>query len=150
MNPAETDARFLLQMTTPLWCLLGFVAWTLLLVTAIGVTRGLQVLSGKMQANQFPSGSPHGGDAYWRLNRAHMNCLENLPIFASVVLTASVLQLQSSTLDTLATIVLLARIGQTTAHLSSGSNMAVNVRFTFFLTQIVCIVGFMVVIAGSR
>jgi uncharacterized MAPEG superfamily protein len=136
-------------MTTPLWCLLGFVAWTLLLVTAIGVARGAQVFAGKMQPNQFPSGQQHGGDAYWRLNRAHMNCLENLPIFASAVLTAAVLGLQSSTLDTLASVFLAARIGQTTAHLSSGSNLAVNVRFAFFLTQVLCVVGIMLVIAGS-
>lgn len=137
-------------MTTPLWCLLGFILWTLLLLTAIGVARVAQVVAGKAQPNEFPSGQRHGSDGYWRLNRAHMNCLENLPIFASVVLTAAVLGLQSSTLDTLASIALAARVGQTTAHLSSGSNLAVNVRFTFFLTQIACIVGFMIVIASNR
>lgn len=136
-------------MTTPLWCLLGFVTWTLLLLSAVGAARVSQVLAGKAQANEFPSGVPHGSDAYWRLNRAHMNCLENLPLFASVVLTAAVLGLSSSTLDTLATVFLLARIGQTAAHLSSGSNMAVNVRFTFFLVQVACIVGFLLVIATN-
>ena len=136
-------------MTTPLWCLLGFVSWTLLLLTGVGLARVSQVVAGTAQPNAFPSGVPHGSDAYWRLNRAHMNCLENLPLFASVVLTAAVLGLNNSTLDTLATVLLLARIGQSTAHLSSGGNMAVNIRFTFFLTQIACVIGFMVVIAQS-
>jgi hypothetical protein len=42
------------------------------------------------------------------------------------------------TFDTLAQVYLLARLGQTVVHLSSGRSMVVNVRFAFFLTQMVC------------
>ena len=133
-------------MTIPLWCLLGFVAWTLLLLTGIGVSRVSQVLSGARKPNEFPSGVPHGGDAYWRLNRAHLNCVENLPLFASVVLIATVAGIQSGVLEVLARVVLGARVGQSIAHVSSGSNMAVNVRFAFFLTQVTCIVLYVVTI----
>ena len=136
-------------MTTPLWCLLGFVAWTLFLLTLIGVARVSKVLTGAAQPNQFPAGVPHGSDAYWRLNRAHLNCLENLPLFASVVLIATVAGIRSGTLDVLARIVLGARIGQSLAHLSSGGNVAVNVRFAFFLTQVVCLVLFAVTIVRA-
>ena len=52
----------------------------IVLVTAIGAFRVLQVLTRKKAANEFPSGTPHGGDLYWRLNRAHMNTAENLPL----------------------------------------------------------------------
>jgi len=136
-------------MTTPLWCLLGFVAWTLVLLTFIGVARVSKVLAGRAKATDFPAGVPHGSDPYWRLNRAHLNCLENLPMFASVVLIATVVGLRQPILDTLARVILGARIGQSLAHLSSGGELAVNVRFAFFLTQLVCLVGFMVVIARS-
>lgn len=37
----------------------------------------------------------------------------------------------------MATVVLVARVGQSLAHISSGRMMAVNVRFAFFLTQLV-------------
>ena len=58
-------------MTTPLWCLLGFVAWTLALLLGVGFSRVGAVLRGEKKANEFPSGVPHGGDAYWRwLERA--------------------------------------------------------------------------------
>lgn len=130
-------------MTTPLWCLLGFVAWTLVLLLAIAVVRVGAVLSGRKKANEFASGVPHGGDAYWRLNRAHLNCLENLPIFATVVLVAAVAGVREPHLDTLARTYLGARVGQSIAHVSSGSVMAVNVRFTFFVVQVACVIGFL-------
>ena len=136
-------------MTTPLWCLLGFVVWTLLLLAMIGFARVSKVLRGAAQPADFPSGVPHGTDAYWRLNRAHLNCLENLPLFATVVLVATVAGIRSPTLDTLARLYLGARVGQSLAHLSSGGNTAVNVRFTFFLVQVSCLVGFLIVIAGA-
>ena len=139
----------LAAMTTPLWCLLGFVAWTLALLLAIATARVSQVLLGKAKPTDFPAGVPHGGDAYWRLNRAHLNCLENLPLFASVVLIATVAGLRVAALDTLARVFLAARIGQSLAHISSGSALAVNVRFIFFLVQFGCLAGFVLTILRS-
>ena len=133
-------------MTTPLRCLLGFVAWTMLLLVGVAVARVSQVLTGRARATDFTPGVPHGSDAYWRLNRAHLNCLENLPLFASVVLIATVAGIRAPILDTLARTYLVARVGQTLAHLSSGSALAVNVRFTFFLIQFVCLVWYGLVI----
>jgi uncharacterized MAPEG superfamily protein len=121
----------------------------MLLLLGVGFSRVGEVLSGKKKANEFPSGVPHGGDAYWRLNRAHMNCVENLPLFASVVLVATVAGVKAPLLDTLARVYLGARIGQSVTHVSSGSVMAVNVRFTFFLVQMGCLVGFLWTIAHA-
>ena len=50
----------------------------------------------------FPASVPHGSDRYWRLNRAHLNCLEFLPMFAAVVLTGAVLGVTEGTVATLA------------------------------------------------
>jgi uncharacterized MAPEG superfamily protein len=136
-------------MTTPLWCLLGFVAWALVLLVAIAIARVSKVLRGKAQPTDFPAGVPHGSDAYWRLNRAHLNCLENLPLFASVVLIASVAGLQSATLDMFARTYLAARVCQSLAHVSSGSATAVNVRFSFFLIQFICLAGIALTILRS-
>ena len=123
---------------TQLYCLVGFAAWAVLLVVAIALYRVAQVLTGQKRANEFPSGMQHGGDRYWRLNRAHMNAVENLPIFAALVLTASILHV-----DVLkwAEVALVARIVQSVVHVSSGSVMAVNLRFTAFVTQVACYAG---------
>ena len=133
-------------MTTPLWCLVGFVAWTIVLLLAIAVARVGAVLRGTKKANEFPSGVPHGGDAYWRLNRAHMNCLENLPIFGVLVLVATVAGLRAPLLDTVAKVYLAARIGQSVTHVASGSVIAVNVRFTFFVVQVACLIQMLLMI----
>ena len=126
-------------MTTPIYALMGFVFWTVFLVLAIGAARAAQVFGGKMAANAFPSGQQHGGDMYWRLNRAHMNCVENLALFAAVVLAGHVTGLTSGTFATLAEVYVFARVAQSLVHISSGSVMAVNARFGCFLVQVVCL-----------
>jgi uncharacterized MAPEG superfamily protein len=127
-------------MLKPLVCLVAFALWSVALVSCIGLARVTQVLTGKKRANEFPSGTPHGGDLYWRLNRAHLNTLENLPIFAVLVLTGTWLRLDSWFMATLPTVVLAARLVQSLVHISSGSSRAVTVRFTAFATQVTCFV----------
>src|SRR4051812_29439413 len=75
-------------MTTPLplLSLLGFAAWTMLLVLAILSWRGLMMMTGGKKFNSFPGGVEHGSPAYWRLNRAHANAVENLVLLAVLVL----------------------------------------------------------------
>lgn len=126
-------------MTTPLYALMGFVFWTVFIVIAIGLARVAQVASGKTAVNGFPSGQPHGTDGYWRMNRAHMNCVENLPLFAAVVLAGHVSGLTAGTFATLSQVYVAARVVQTIIHVSSGSAMAVNLRFASFLVQMGCL-----------
>lgn len=114
--------------------LLGFASWTMLLLLAIGLTRSSLVLAGKRLANQF---QPDGSDVSAfsnRLCRAHANCYENLPVFASVVLLALLLERNGVT-DPLALPFLAARVGQSITHLVSTSHYAVLLRFTLFLVQ---------------
>ena len=124
-------------MTTPLWCLLGFAGWMIFLVLCLAVVRVGQVLRGKKQANEFPSGIPHGSPREWRLNRAHMNTAENLPIFATVVLVGSLAGVSGATFATLAQVCLGARMVQSIVHVSSNAVMAVNLRFAALAAQLV-------------
>lgn len=126
-------------MTTPLWCLLGFVLWTTLLLLMVAAVRVAQILGGSARPSDFPSGVPHGGDRYWRLNRAHLNCLENLPLFGAVVLTGAVIGADAPILDTLALTYLVARVAQSVIHVASGSDRAVQARFACFGVQIACL-----------
>jgi len=119
-----------------------------LLLLAIAAARVRHVLAGKARASDFTAGIPHGGDRYWRLNRAHLNCLENLPLFSAVVLTGAVIGAEAPWLDRLAELYLLARIGQSLTHISSGSDRAIQVRFAFFGIQLLCLLG-MILITGS-
>ncbi|XDD50782.1 MAPEG family protein [Leptospira sp. WS92.C1] len=122
-------------MNPAIIALLGFVLWTILLGLWVVSIRSFKVLKGEKKSNEFPGGIQHGSDFYWRLNRAHVNCIENLPLFATLVLIGSFAGVLDSTFALVCEVILVARILQTTAHLSSGSALAVNVRFTGFLIQ---------------
>ena len=68
-----------------------------------------------------------------------MNCVENLPVFAAIVLCATAADADSRLLDGLAGAVLVARICQTTVHLAlAPSDAAASVRFAFFFVQAIC------------
>ncbi len=123
-------------MLPPLVALVLFAVWGLLLVVAIGLSRLAQVLFQGKKAGDFPSGTPHGGSAYWRLNRAHLNVTENLPFFGVLVLSGLYLQLQDLAFQILPSLILYARVAQSLIHVASGTMMAVTLRFTCYLVQV--------------
>lgn len=129
------------------WALLGFVGWTLLLlVVGIGVTRIGAVMRKEARANSFNPQVPHGTDSYQRRMRAHLNCLENLPIFATLVLLGSAVGVAGWPFQALALAVLPARVVQSVVHIVSGRNRAVLVRFAAFSVQILCFAGMLVLL----
>jgi uncharacterized MAPEG superfamily protein len=132
------------RLTVPLACLLVLVAWTVGLVLALTVAR-LRYLRRGGSVRDF--GVPDDRRLIWRLFRAHMNAVENLPLFATVVLVAVVVGRDGRTLDVLAVSYLAARIGQSVAHVTPGAGLRFNVRFWFFLAQLACLVGFIVAVA---
>ena len=128
-------------MTTALWCLLAFAAWGMLLLYGIGVQRVGAVMTGKKKPNEFPGGVQHGGDFYWRWNRAHMNVTENIGFFGVIVLVGTFAGVASSAWNWLPVVVVCARVVQSLIHISSGRNLAVNFRFTAFLVQHLAMLG---------
>lgn len=135
-------------MTIPLYSLLGAGAWTLLLVMGVALWRAPEMLAGRTRISGFPSGVPHGSDRYWRLNRAHLNSLENLPIFAIVVLVGTEVGLVSPWFDRASIAYLLGRIGQSIVHVAANTDLSVSVRFTCFLIQIGCVLTIGALILG--
>lgn len=127
-------------MSDALLYLLLFVAWTLLLVCIIAAFRVVAVLRGQKKPDEFPAHEPHGGLFYRRLTRVHLNCVENIPLFAAVILVATVADLGGSALDAFAGIYFAARVLQSLIHLISIHPLAINARFAAFLVQVVCLV----------
>lgn len=123
------------MMSPSALALVGYAAWTLLLVIAIVSFRTVLTLKKERRANQFaPSGddvSPFSG----RLCRTHANCYENLPIFAALILLALVTGNAAIT-DPLARWVLVARVSQSIVHLISTSEIAVSLRAGFLVVQL--------------
>jgi uncharacterized MAPEG superfamily protein len=139
-------------MTLSLWMLLAFAGWTLLvLLVGVGIYRWSLILTGRAELTSFPSDQPHGGDAYRRAVRAHANCLESLPVFGTIVLTAAAAQLHPSNFGPLAAATVGARVAQTSIHmLLPVSNPMVAARFAFFLIQVLAMIamGVLVVLAA--
>ncbi|MGE8064453.1 MAPEG family protein [Pseudomonas sp. NPDC089569] len=127
-------------MTIPMWMLLGFATWTLLLLMAtVGVYRWVAILFSGVPIASFRSDRLEGEDWYRRGTRAHANCVENLPVFGVIVLVISVLDVNGPAVDCLSILILVARVCQSLVHVSHvQTNRFVAVRFSFFCIQLVC------------
>jgi uncharacterized MAPEG superfamily protein len=126
-------------VTAPLGALLFFTVWTVgVLLLVVAPYRIGMVLLRKARPNQFPADTPHGPDWYRRAARAHLNCVENLPVFAALVVIGHEIGLRDGSFASLAQVVAAARVGQTCCHLASGRSLVINVRFAFFAVQIGC------------
>jgi uncharacterized MAPEG superfamily protein len=129
-------------MTIPILVLLGFSVWTILtLFGSIGVYRWSRILTGRASIAEWRADRPQGCDWYQRAMRAHMNCVENLPLYTAFVVAIIATGVQSQTIDRLAIAMLAARVCQTLTHIMlAPTNAATALRFAFFLAQPTCMV----------
>lgn len=112
----------------------AFIAWTLLLLILMEMIRSQLVLRGKIPANGFTPDNANLSPFMRRLARAHANCIESLPIFGGLLLIA-IATGSTSVTDSLAYLLLGARVFQSLVHLASVSALAVTIRFTAFAVQ---------------
>lgn len=133
-------------MTIPVWMLLGFAAWTiLLLMFTIGVYRWGLIFAGRAPINGFRAEQPEGADWYKRSMRAHANCVENLPVFGAIVLAFYVSGAGGLVADFASIGILAARVMQSLVHVClPQTSSVVAARFSFLLVQVV---GFFTLIA---
>lgn len=126
------------QMTLPVWMLLGFATWTLLLLVAtVGVYRWSQILTRAAPIHGFPADPVDGAGWYLRGTRAHANCIENLPVFGAIVFALYAGNVTGALVNILATAILIARIAQSLVHVCFvQTDRAVSIRFSFFSVQL--------------
>jgi uncharacterized MAPEG superfamily protein len=139
-------------MTVPVLVLLGFAAWTLFtLCWSIGVYRWGLILLGRATIAEWRANVPQGSDWYQRAMRAHMNCVENLPLFAALVVALVATGLQSRIIDGLSVTFLAARIAQTFVHIAfQQTNGPAALRFAMFFVQILCMTAIGIVIVHAE
>lgn len=136
-------------MSIPMWVLLGFAAWTLVvLMGSVGVFRWSRILSGRASIREWRADVPQGSDWYQRAMRAHMNCVENLPVYGAVAFAASAAGVSGTDLDWLAVAFLAARVGQSAIHIGLPQTEPVaTLRFALFFAQVVCMAAMGVLVA---
>jgi uncharacterized MAPEG superfamily protein len=122
-------------MSPTLTALVAFAVWSGLLVFGLANYRILYAQRTKKEVNSFaPDGSDLEGLGQ-RWTRAHLNCLEFLPIAATVGL-AAVVTGKAAVTDPLAMVLLYLRIGQSVVHLISTAVPFVMIRAVLFVGQL--------------
>jgi uncharacterized MAPEG superfamily protein len=121
---------------TGITAVLLFAAWTLaLMLTYVFYRTGL-VAAGRKRADSWTRGRPTDDPGFVvRAQHAHMNCVENLPVFATIVLAAYALG-RPAVADGVAPYVLYSRLAQSTVHLIGVNHWLVFVRGGLFTIQV--------------
>jgi hypothetical protein len=137
-------------MSIPVWVLLAFALWTLLILfVAVGVYRWVLILTGRVPIGEWKADGSQGADWYRRAMRAHANCLENLPVYGALVLVMVAAGITDPRLDALALVLMGARVVHTLVHVTlTQTNRVAAIRFSFFMVQFVCMVAMAGVIAA--
>ena len=132
--------------------LLGFAAWTLvLLITTVGTYRLSRVFRGRAGMGDFRADRIEGQDWYVRSMRAHANCVENLPVFAVLVYALRASGIVDPAVDPLCVVILAARIPQSLVHVClPQTDRVVSVRFAFFFVQLLSFCALIALIALRR
>jgi uncharacterized MAPEG superfamily protein len=127
-------------MTIPVWVLLLFALWTLLvLIVSVGTYRLSRIFKGQSRVREYAFPDLDKSDWHRRATRAHLNCVENLPVYGAIVVVIVISDLHSMVLDRLAVVFLAARIAQTLTHLLLPQTGRVTIlRFVFFTVQLIC------------
>ena len=138
-------------MNIPVLVLLGFAAWTLLILAAsVGVYRWSLILTGRASIVEWWADTGQGSDWYRRAMRAHMNCIENLPVYGAIVVALTVAEVRSPLVDGLSVSMLAARLGQTLTHVGlPPTNASASLRFAMFFVQLICMFAMAAVAAGA-
>ncbi|MGQ0530675.1 MAG: MAPEG family protein [Panacagrimonas sp.] len=113
--------------------------YVLLMIALVLIYAGQRIplaLLGKKPIQNWTRGQANDDPGFVvRAKHAHENTVENLPLFAAVVLAGAVMD-QSALINSLACYVLYARLAQVFMHLLGTSFILIMLRATFFLVQI--------------
>lgn len=121
-------------MNATILSLMGYIAWTLLLLLTLATYRTSLVMKKERENIRFcPAGTdvpPFGN----RLTRAFGNCVESFAFIGGVMLLAIATDSMEIT-NSLAYVLLGARLVQSIIHLISSSTLFIQLRFAAFLVQ---------------
>ncbi len=129
-------------MSIPVWVLLLFAGWTLLIMMAcLGTYRLSRIISGRARASDYSFPDLEKSDWHRRASRAHLNCLETLPVYGAIVVAIVATGVASPILDRLAIAFLVARILHSFTHLLfPQTDLVTMLRFVFFSIQLLCMI----------
>lgn len=123
------------EMTIPLWVLAIYVLWTIAVVVMLLGAR-FKFLAAGGDTREF--GIPNDDDLIWRLSRAQVNLVENLPLYACAVLILSVRGITGGVADALALIYIVFRVAHSVIHILG---LYAGLRLACLIVQLICLIG---------
>ena len=113
-----------------------YAGWILILALLYALPRVPQALLGQKRIDSWERGKePIDPMMLQRAKSAHLNCLENFPVFAAIVAIAGLMG-QIEAINGIAAFVLYARIAQSVTHITGTSFIQVFLRANFFVAQV--------------
>jgi uncharacterized MAPEG superfamily protein len=106
-----------------------------------GIYRWSLILTGRASISEWRADMLQGSPWYQRAMRAHMNCIENLPVYTAITVVLVGTGITSDLIDMLCVTLLVARVCQTLVHIGPAqTNTVVAIRFTFFAVQAIAMI----------
>ena len=138
-------------MTIPVWILLAFAVWTLLiLMVGVATYRWKSILFGEASFDSYAEYEVSGDAWHKRGMRAHANCVEFLPVYAGITVAIYAAGLDTTTLDVLAIVFFIGRILHSLVHLLfEQTNIVVAFRSLFTHVEVFAMLGMAGVVAFS-
>ena len=116
-----------------------YVVWAIILVLIYSGPRiPLAAFTDRRMDSWERNKAPADAPFFVRAKGAHLNCLENFPLFAAVVFVAAFMG-KSAVVDSVAAYVVYLRVAQSLTHLIGDSSALVLIRASFFVAQILLI-----------
>ncbi|NIR98498.1 MAG: MAPEG family protein [Gammaproteobacteria bacterium] len=136
-------------MSIPVWVLLGFAGWTLLILFAtVGDYRWSRIFTGRATVREWRADEEQGDDWYRRAMRAHMNCFENLPVYAAIVVAIMASGVSGPWLDGLAIALLAFRVAHSLWHIAlTQTEVVASIRFSLYFVQILILFAMGIMVA---
>ena len=121
---------------TPITVVLLYGGWCMLMPLIYATYRVPFVLGGKKPADHWERGKAVDDPAVLvRMKAAHLNSLENFPIFLGIVAMAAFMD-KLPAIAALAPWVLYLRVAQSIVHMTGTSFVQVLIRATCFVAQL--------------
>lgn len=121
-------------MNNTILAVIGYLGWTVFLLAWLESYRTILVVKKEKAPNGFQTDGSDVPAFGLRLTRALGNTMESFAFIGGTMLLAIASGAAAIT-NPLALYVLVARVAQSVTHLISTSELAVQIRFVFFLVQ---------------
>lgn len=115
IQPLAVMSPQLSDLTVPLWGLVIFILWTILVVGLL-LTARIRHLATGGAVKDFAT--PNDDSLLWRLYRVHANLIENLPLYLGVVFLLTVRGISGTVVDALIIVYIVFRLLHSLIHIA--------------------------------